>query len=142
MFAVRSLLILLAAARAAGTSAPSPVRGGWHDLGTSAPLGGPNWWPLGPDVPLREVGSSTAARGMRAIFLDIDGVLLPFGEDAAANAEGIFSPESLEALREIIRSSGKVPALGSRTSIGATANWFLHLECGATFPAANLWSMV
>jgi hypothetical protein len=74
---------------------------------------------------------------MRAIFLDIDGVLLPFGEDAAANPEGNFSPESLEALREIIRSSGKVPALGSRTSIGAPTGWFLHLECGATFQDAD-----
>jgi len=73
---------------------------------------------------------------MRAIFLDIDGVLLPFGDDAAANEEGSFSPESLEALREIIRGSGKVPALGSRTL------WFLHLEFDATFPAAKWWSIV
>lgn len=52
------------------------------------------------------MGSSLAA--MRVIFLDIDGVLLPFGEDAAANVAGDFSPDSLDALREIIRSSGKV----------------------------------
>ena len=102
MYAVRSLLLLLAAARAAGTSAPSPLRGGWQDLDREVQRG--------TTFETRKVGSSTAARGMRAIFLDIDGVLLPFGEDAAANAEGSFSPEALEALREIIRSSGKVPA--------------------------------
>ena len=54
---------------------------------------------------------------MRAIFLDVDGVLLPFGEQAAANSEGNFTPESLEALREIIRGSGE------NTKIVLSSTW-------------------
>ena len=47
------------------------------------------------------------AQNVRVVFLDVDGVLLPFGEQAAANSEGNFTPESLGALREIIRGSGE-----------------------------------